>query len=100
MKNIFLAASFLILSCNYKSESDKEFERLILRNDCLMINSNRVLIKYAEDRIKIQKRIIKAQGRETTQDKKIIENELRKIDSLKIAMDSMRLDLAKRTKHQ
>jgi hypothetical protein len=45
MKNIFIAASLLLVSCNYKSESDKEFEHVMLMSDCTMISSNRALIE-------------------------------------------------------
>jgi hypothetical protein len=100
MKNIFIAASLLLVSCNYKSESDKEFERVILMSDCTMISSNRALIELNEITLDAVLRTIKARGKATPEEQKQVETIPKEIDSLKAEIDKIKAEMSIKTKQQ
>lgn len=83
MKYIYIIASLLAVSCNYKSESEKKFEESILFSDCTAINSNKTLIHLMEIQLDAINRIIRATGKTTPEQKKEIESIPLEIDSLK-----------------
>jgi hypothetical protein len=100
MKNIFIAASLLVISCNYKSESDKQFERVVLMADCTNISTNKGLIKLKEIQLDAEtrmlnatNRLIKATGRVNPEQKKDLETIPLEIENLKTDIDSLNADI-------
>ncbi len=98
MKNIFIAASLLVVSCNYKSESDKEFERVMLMADCTNISTNRSLIKLMEIQLDALSRTIKATGKATPEQQKEVDAIPLEIDSLKADIDKIKAEISNKTK--
>jgi hypothetical protein len=100
MKNIFIAASLLVISCNYKSESDKQFDRAVLMADCTNISSNKALIKLKESTLDAVLRTIKATGKATPEQEKIINSTPLEIDSLNADIDSLKIKIYNQIKQQ
>jgi hypothetical protein len=100
MKNIFIAASLLVISCNYKSESDKQFDRVVLMADCTNISTNKALIKLKESTLDAVLGTIKATGKATPEQEKIINSIPLEIDSLNADIDSLKIKIDNQIKQQ
>lgn len=100
MKYIYIIASLLAVSCNYKSESEKKLEESILFADCTAINSDKTLIHLKEIQLDAINRIIRATGKATPEQKKEIESIPQEIDSLKTDIDRLKTKIYYQIKQQ
>ncbi len=100
MKHIFIIASLLAVSCNYKSENDKKVEESILFADCTAINSNKALIHLMEIQLDAINRTIRATGKATPEQKKELKNIPLKIDSLKTDINRLKTKIYNQIKQQ
>ncbi len=82
MKNIFIAASMLVVSCNYKSESDK-YDDSVIRTDCVLINGHETIISFKEQILEVTNRTIKETGKVTPEQQIKLRTIPLEIDSLK-----------------
>jgi hypothetical protein len=94
MKNIFIAASLLVISCNYKSENERKIEEALLtvKNNKSLIHTNEISLDAEIGMLNATNRLIKAMGRITPQHKIIIETTPLKIENLKAEIDSLKTD--------
>lgn len=109
MKHLFIIASLLAVSCNYKSENEKKIEEALLtvKSNKSLIHTNEISLDALKKLLNSTNRLIKAMGRTTPQHQKDIEtipleikNLEAEIDSLKADTDKLEIEISNLTKQQ
>jgi hypothetical protein len=95
MKNIFIAALLLVVSCNYKSESEK-YDDSDIRIDCILINTHKDIISLKEEYLKRINRTIKETGKVTPEQQIELRTIPLEIDTLKAEIDSLKAEISKK----